>query len=438
MIFSKINGLKFGNTCRFLYIVRLFRNFTKMNPQASQNIKSLIINTLNAKEFIHLNKSRKKFMNHVLILFLSIKGRVNFLQMERYGHYCEQSYRESFKEEFNFFEFNKSMIANLSKDVLIGFDPSYLSKSGKKTHGVGYFWSGVAGKAKWGLEMVGFAAIDPVLNTAFHLNAIQTPPAQELIDSKLKLLDYYGSLITKNAEELRKLSQYVVADAYFSKLPFLEAVSKAKLFLISRLRDDSDLRYLYNGPMTGQKGAPKKYDGKVDFKSIDLNHFTLDYQETAMQVYGAILYSKAFKRKIKVAFVKYLKDAKVISTKIYCSSNIKQESLEIVTYYSSRFQMEFVFRDAKQFTGVNTCEARSKEKLDFHINTALTSVNLAKIDWFSDVKNHKKPFSIVDYKTHFNNELMINTFISKFGINPNKPINKLIIRKLLNFGKIAA
>jgi hypothetical protein len=47
------------------------------------------------------------------------------------------------------FEFNKSMIANLSKDVLIGFDPSYLSKSGKKTHGVGYFWSGVAGKAKW-------------------------------------------------------------------------------------------------------------------------------------------------------------------------------------------------------------------------------------------------------------------------------------------------
>ena len=127
-------------------------------------------------------------------------------------------------------------------------------------------------------------------------------------------------------------------------------MSKTKLFLISRLRDDSDLKYLYNGQMTGQKGAPKKYDGKVDFKNIDLNHFTLDYQDTVMQVYGATLFSKAFKRKIKVAFVKYLKDGKVFSTKNYCSSNIKQESLEIVTYYSSRFQMEFVFRDAKQFT----------------------------------------------------------------------------------------
>lgn len=62
--------------------------------------------------------------------------------------------------------------------------------------------------------------------------------------------------------------------------------------------------------------------------------------------------------------------------------------------------MEFVFRDAKQFTGVDTCEARRKVKLDFHINKALTSVNLNKIDWLYDVKNHKKPFSIANYKTH--------------------------------------
>lgn len=398
----------------------------------------LITNILKSEEFILLNKSRKKFVNHVLILFLSIKGRVNFLQMERYGQYCEQSYRESFKEEFNFFEFNKALISTISPNVIIGIDPSYLSKSGKKTHGVGYFWSGVASKSKWGLEMVGFAAIDPSLNTAFHLNAIQTPSTDELSDLKLTLLTYYGTLITNKAEELRKLSQYVVADAYFSKLPFLEVVSKAKLFLISRLRDDSNLKYLYNGPLTGRKGAPKKYDGKVDFKNINLNHFSLDYQDAEMQVYGATLYSVAFKRKTKVAFVKYLKEGVVVTTKIYCSSNTKQETLEFVTFYNSRFQMEFVFRDAKQHTGVNSCEARSKEKLDFHINTALTSVNLAKINWFSDEKNRKKPFSMADYKTQFNNELMLNTFIGKFGINPNKPKNKIIISELLNFGKIAA
>ena len=78
----------------------------------------------------------------------------------------------------------------------------------------------------------------------------------------MTLLTYYASLITKNAVEFKKLSQYVVADAYFSKLPFLEAISEAKLFFISRLRSDSDLEYLYNGPLTGKRGAPENLMGK--------------------------------------------------------------------------------------------------------------------------------------------------------------------------------
>jgi ribosomal protein S17E len=422
----------------FCNLIRLFRNFINLNPQASHTINSLIFNILKTNSFASLNKKRKIFIQNVLISFLSIKYRINFLQLERYGDYCEQSYRESFKKDFDFFEFNKSLVLQISSKVIIGFDPSYLSKSGNKTYGVGYFWSGVAGKAKWGLDMAGFALIDPKLNTAFHLNAIQTPPKEDLETSNRSLLEYYGSLITQNADKLKAISDYIVADAYFSKLPFLKAVSEAKLFLISRLRDDSNLMYLYNGPLTGTKGAPKKYAGKVNFKSIDKKYFSLEFKDDTMEVYGAILHSVAFKRKIKVVFVRYLKNGKVVAAKIYCSANIKQDTMEILEYYKSRFQMEFVFRDGKQFTGVNTCEARSKEKIDFHINASLTAVNLAKFDWFSNPKNHKKPFSMSDYKTHFNNELMINIFISKFGINPNKPKNKMIIRELLDFGKIAA
>jgi hypothetical protein len=318
--------------------------------------------------------------------------------------------------------------------------PWYLSKSGKKTPGVGYFWSGVAGKSKWGLEVAGFAAIDPVLNTALHLDAYQTPDSEELKLAKMTLLVYYGSLIVNNAVEFKKLSNYIVADAYFSKLSFLEAVSQAKLFLISRLRKDCDLKYLYNGPLTGKRGAPKKFDGKIDFKNLDSNHFSLDYQDQEIKIFGAIVHSVAFKKKIKIAVVHYLSvnGEDVKTTKIYFSSNVKQESLEIFTFYKSRFQIEFLFRDGKQFVGVNTCEARSKNKINFHVNTALTVVNLAKIDWFSNENNRNKPFSIADYKTQFNNELMINRFIELFGINPNRHKNKIIIRELLNYGKIAA
>jgi len=34
-------------------------------------------------------------------------------------------------------------------------------------------------------------------------------------------------------------------------------------------------------------------------------------------------------------------------------------------------------------TGLTTCQARSENKLDFHFNTALTAVNLAKHDWIT-------------------------------------------------------
>ena len=287
-----------------------------MNPQASHIIKLLIINTLNNKCFKSLNKSRKNFIENILISFLSIKGRINFLQLERFGDYSESTYRNQFEEKFDFFELNKSLAVQTLSNIIIGFDPSYLSKSGKKTHGVGYYWSGVAGKAKWGLEVAGFAAIDPILNTAFHLNAFQTPPREELDLSGITLLDHYATLITESAITFKKLSLYIIADAYFSKKPFVSAVSKAKMYFISRLRSDSDLKYLYNGLVTGKRGAPKKYDGKVNFKNLSMNHFELDYQDKTMKVYGAVVHSIAFKKKIKVVFVQYIKDGEIGSSKI--------------------------------------------------------------------------------------------------------------------------
>ena len=409
-----------------------------MNPQASTNIRSLIINILSNSSFDLLSRSRKRFVKNALIAFLSIKGRINFLQLGRFGAYCESTNRVNFEENFNFLEFNKILISEVAENVIIGFDPSYLSKSGKETPGVGYFWSGVANQTKWGLEICGFAAIDSKRNTAFHLKAFQTPCSEELDLLKMTQLSFYASLITQEAAELKKLSQYIVADAYFSKLPFVKAVSQAKMFFITRLRSDSNLRYIYNGSTTGKRGRTKKYDGKIDYKNLDMNHFKLELQNEEMKVYGAIVNSVAFKKDIKVAVVEYLKDGKIAHRKIYCSTNMKQETLEILTHYQARFQMEFVFRDAKQFTGLNTCEARSKNKIDFHINTSLTTVNLAKADWFSEITNIGKPFSMADYKTHFNNELMIDLFMCKFGIKPNRPKNKRIKQELLDYGKIAA
>ena len=139
---------------------------------------SLIINVLN--KISTFSKSRKSFMSEAFILFLSIKGRINFLQLGRYGTHGEQRYRQQFEKPFPFMDFNKELVlSHGSGRYAIAFDPSYISKSGKNTPGVGWYWSGCAGQAKWGLEIGGIAAIDVDNHTAFHLEAVQTLPDKE-------------------------------------------------------------------------------------------------------------------------------------------------------------------------------------------------------------------------------------------------------------------
>ena len=410
-----------------------------MISRVSNSVKYLIYNTLRIESFSKLNKPRKDFIVCVLWHILSIKGKINFLQLSRFCSLGEQTFRNHFEKRFDFLAFNRELISQLSStERVVALDPSYIPKAGKSTYGRGKYWSGVAKAAKWGLDICGFAVVDIVNNTALHLNAWQTPPAGELAAKGLNLLTYYASLVSGNAADFKEFSDYIVADAYFSKLPFVEAILSCGMHFISRLRDDSVLRYKYDGEPTGKKGRPKQFAGKVDVKNPDTRYFSLDLSTQEIKIYSAVVFSKAFKRDIKLAVAVFFKDGKETARKLYFSTDLKLEGEKIVRYYRSRFQIEFLYRDAKQFTGLTTCQARSENKLDFHFNAALTAVNLAKHDWITTKNARSKPFSMADYKTLYNNTLMLERFMCRFAINPNTAKNQKIVNELLHYGKIAA
>ena len=139
-----------------------------------------------------------------------------------------------------------------------------------------------------------------------------------------------------------------------------------------------------------------------------------------------------------MAIAIFYKEGKETARKLYFSTDLNLAGEKIVRYYQSRFQIEFLYRDAKQFTGLNDCQARSENKLDFHFNAALTAVNLAKQDWLATKGNEDKPFSMADYKTLCNNTLMLERFMTVFAINPNTTKNQKIVKELLEYGKIAS
>lgn len=395
--------------------------------------KKLITSILNKMPAI--NKWRHNFLVETFTLFLSIKGRINFLQLERHGKYKEQSCRQQFEKPFDFLSFNLELIKEHgSGSYVIAIDPTFIPKSGKKTPGLSKFWSGQASQAKEGLEIVGIAAIDMKNNTAFHLEASQTIPTQGKT-----LVDTYVNVLIERSKKILSLTKVVVADAYFSKKAFISPLLEHGFTVICRLRKDADLLYLNNQKLTGKRGRPKKFDGKVDHKEINTDYFdTIQTVTQAETYYTAVVYSKSLKRNIRIVIVKKNEGSKATS-RIYFSTDTEISAELIIQYYKSRFQIEFLYRDAKQHTGLNHCQARSENKLKFHFNASLTTLNLAKATgWLKKPISDRDPFSMSDIKTMNHNALLMEQFLSKFAIDPNLTENQNYIHELIYFGTIAA
>jgi hypothetical protein len=106
-----------------------------MTTREHKPYKSLITSMLD--KLPHINQWRRDFLIETFILFLSIRGHINFLQLGRYGKYEEQRYRQQFEKSFDFLTFNKELtLSQGSSKYVIAFDPSIINKSGKKHPGL--------------------------------------------------------------------------------------------------------------------------------------------------------------------------------------------------------------------------------------------------------------------------------------------------------------
>jgi Transposase DDE domain len=395
-----------------------------------------VITSTILRKMSELNKWQRDFFLHHVVLFLSLRGRYTYLNFGRYGQKNEATYRHHHAMGFDFRTFNRHLIEeHASPRRVIAFDPSYVSKSGKHTPGVGYFWSGCAGNAKWGLEVCGFAAVDLEANTALHYFAEQTMP----VDGQ-GLMGFYCDLLKGKAAELLKISGYIAVDAYFSKKPFVSAAIDSGLHVITRLRDDAVL-YLAPPPRKkGQKGAPRKMGDRFRPKELEGGQLPCLSRTEEERIYGGTAYVKSLGRLVAIAVVQQLReDGSVRSAKVFICTDPGFDPLYILTYYKGRFQIEFLFRDAKQHTGLEDSQSRNKEALEYHFNMSLTAVSIAKAAHYLSIeKDSRGPFSMADIKTKYFNELFVARIFEVFGKFPNINKNHPALKTIYNLGKIAA
>lgn len=211
---------------------------------------------------------------------------------------------------------------------------------------------------------------------------------------------------------------------------------------IGKLRCDADLKFLYDGPYAG-RGARRRYDGKVNLKDPRRFEFVTRV-EAGGCLYTAVVWSVSLKRQVRLAYL--LKEHQGRrSDVVLFSTDVEIDPVFLYRCYKARFQIEFVFRDARQYTGLADCQARSPEAIDTHVNASLMALNLAKVAFreappleAGQTAAETLSFSLASFKRLVLNHHLLELFIELFELEPTLIKSHQNYQKLLDYGTIAA
>jgi len=374
----------------------------------------------------NVNKHQRTFLTELFAVLLGRQGRATFENLARYSQFTELTFRRHFASYFDWLSFNKACI-DFTQGPFIGVvDCSFLPKSGRETFGLDKFWSSCAGKAQRGLEVSLLACVNTINKQCFALEASQTPP--NITQKKGKpysRLSWYLEQIADCLPHLPTLL-YCVADGYYAKKEVFTLFIDHNRHLITRLRHDAALYYLWTkGRQPGQRGPTRRYDGKAVF--TDLSRWQdqgVHPIHAHIQLYSALLYSKHFERKFVVVLLLDNRSQKYV---LLASTDEQQSASQIAHYYHLRFQIELLFRDAngptyRQFTGLSQCQARSDAKLDYHLNATLSGVNIGRLLLKADASLVNSMNALVRRET---NRRIWKTIYSQLSIDGSVDVNRL-------------
>jgi putative transposase len=229
----------------------------------------------------------------------------------------------------------------------------------------------------------------------------------------------------------------VVADAYYAKKTWVDGVVHAGQTCVGKLRVDANLKYKYTGPRTGKAGRPKQFDGKVDWQ--DFSCWTLEVENDERIVYSSVLYSPALKRDILVVCILWQVNGRQ-RREVLFSTKLEHEALEVIECYRARFEMEFPFRDAKQFVGLMDCQSRSAKAMEFHWNASFLVTSLARVQQLLAFEGDLGDFvfSMEDAKRRAYNELFASRIIRLLPVEVSVDQFWEVVQDTLNLGVKAA
>jgi hypothetical protein len=352
--------------------------------------------------------------------------------------------------------------------ILIGADETVVTKSGQKSYGLDRFFSSLYSKAVPGLSFFSLSLISVKERTSYPVMMEQVikekeeKPAKKKSGKKVKKqskkrgrpkgsknknrrdveLKPYLVHIQTMLNKLLALTRadlkltYCVMDGAFGHNNALQMVRQCSLHLISKLRWNAALYFPYDGPQK-KRGANKKYGDKLDYNHIPEQYLKETTVKDGIQtdIYQMPMWHKLVPDMLNVVvIVKTNLKSRARAHVILFSSDLDLAYDTLIDYYRLRFQIEFNFRDAKQFWGLEGFMNINQLPLYNAANLSMFMVNVSKA-----LIRHLQPscpaFSVNDLKAHFRGRKYV---VETLKLLPHRPEPIFIDQILANIAQLGS
>jgi hypothetical protein len=353
--------------------------------------------------------------------------------------------------------------------LLVG-DEVVVTKAGHETHGLDRFFSSLFGKPVPGLAFFAFALVNVQQRTAHPLRigqvlrpepvAVPVAPAPAAPVAKrgrgrpkgsknrnkadVTLAPYLSFILTllqavKQVLGTTLTVTYVVLDGAFGNNYALQMVRRGGYDLISKLAVNSALHLRYAGTYSG-RGPHKKYGERVKYGALPVEYRqqTTTAKGICTEIYQFTALHQLFAQPLNVVvIVKTNSETGARAHAILFSSDLNQTYDQIIDYYTLRFQIEFNFRDAKQYWGLEDFMNVKELPVTNAVNLAFCMVNLAQV--LRQRWRPKQPdFSVLDLKAHFRGLKYVTETLKLLPQKPEPIVFQQIAAKIALLGAVNA
>lgn len=395
-----------------------------------------------------LDETSIRQLSVIATAMLTMSGRVTMLGIARWsekgGSYrtIQRFYNRVIPWGMVFWLFFEKHLYREAHEYLLVGDESVVSKAGKASHGLDRFFSSIFGKPIKGLAFFSFALVsvqdrkaypvlvEQVIRSEAEKAASQAKKAKvskpdpklsakpgkagrpkgvknqnkraiEWTEEMLRLKRMGCELLERI--KLRVRIRYLVLDGHFGNNNVAQMVRQAlALHLICKLRHDAALYFPYDGEQKG-KGRRRLYGSKLDFDNLPAQNLVKTFTDAGIQtaVYQATLLHKAFSDRLNIVMIVKTNPATQRKAHVILfSTDLALAFDQLIEAYQLRFQIEFTFRDAKQFWGFEDFMNVKQVPLTNAVGLAFFMVNLSHL-LVARCRAISPHFGILDLKAHF-------------------------------------